>query len=206
MATYSYQQIKDLWISQGGNPTAADTAAAIAMAESGGDAGVVSKPNPNGTIDRGLFQINSVHGILSTTDLAGNIRAAIMISHNGSDWTPWSTYWKDPKNRIGAGEGVFRKFLKGTLIGTSEIDIQQPGSTNPLEAIGSTLSGISDAFGKAVSAGTWFANPHNTIRIFLVVSGGAMSLIGIAILFRGTIEDTSAKVVQRAKVIAASAA
>ena len=40
--------------------------------------------NGNGTVDRGYWQINSVHGSLSTYGAAGNARAAVLISGNGT--------------------------------------------------------------------------------------------------------------------------
>lgn len=99
--SFDYGQIEQLWIQFGGNPSAAPMAAAIAMAESGGNPNAQNSANSNGTIDRGLFQINSVHGAQSTFDLASNIRAAIQISNNGSNWQPWSTF----------SNGAYRRFL-----------------------------------------------------------------------------------------------
>ena len=46
----------------------------------------------NGTVDRGYFQINSSHGSLSTYGAYANARAAVLISSDGTDWTPWTTY------------------------------------------------------------------------------------------------------------------
>lgn len=88
---YSYQQIEDLWVQEGGNPAAAPMAAAIAMAESSGNP-QAQNGNRDGSVDRGLFQINSVWGAMSSFDLASNIRAAISISSNGQNWGPWSTF------------------------------------------------------------------------------------------------------------------
>jgi len=61
------------------------------MAESSGRQ-YASLYNTNGTTDRGYFQINSVHGSLSTFDALGNAKAAVIISNNGTDWSPWVTY------------------------------------------------------------------------------------------------------------------
>lgn len=98
---YSYGQLEDLWVKAGGNPAFKAIAAAIAMAESGG---VVNATNhdSNGTTDRGLWQINSVHGAQSTYDPTANARAAVSISSNGTNWKPWATY----------NSGAYRKFLK----------------------------------------------------------------------------------------------
>lgn len=83
--------LERLWEQAGGSRRAAFTAAEIAMAESAGHQYAV---NTNGgrSTDRGYFQINSVHGALSTFDAYGNARAAVLISHDGTDWSPWVTY------------------------------------------------------------------------------------------------------------------
>jgi hypothetical protein len=89
--TLDCSQLEALWESAGGSPRAAFLAAEIAMAESSGRQ-YASLYNTNGTTDRGYWQINSVHGSLSTFDARGNARAAVLISSDGTDWTPWTTY------------------------------------------------------------------------------------------------------------------
>ena len=89
--TLSCHGLEALWESAGGSSGTAFTAAEIAMAESSGRQ-YASLDNTNGTTDRGYWQINSVHGSLSTYDPAGNARAAVQISGNGTDWSPWVTY------------------------------------------------------------------------------------------------------------------
>ena len=89
--TLSCHGLEALWESAGGSSAAAFTAAEIAMAESGGRQ-YASLNNTNGTTDRGYWQINSIHGSLSTYDAAGNARAAVRLSGNGTDWSPWVTY------------------------------------------------------------------------------------------------------------------
>jgi hypothetical protein len=83
--------LERLWEQAGGSPRAAFLAAEIAMAESGGRQ-YASLYNANGTTDRGYFQINSIWGALSTYNPAGNAKAAVIISHNGRDWSPWVTF------------------------------------------------------------------------------------------------------------------
>jgi len=84
-------QLEALWESAGGAPGAAFTAAEIAMAESGGRQ-YATLVDSDGSVDRGYFQINSTHGSLSTYDAYGNARAAVLISGNGTDWSPWVTF------------------------------------------------------------------------------------------------------------------
>jgi Lysozyme like domain len=89
--TLSCSGLEALWESAGGSRSAAFTAAEIAMAESGGRQ-YAALLNTDGTTDRGYWQVNSIHGALSTFDAAGNARAAVLISHDGTDWSPWVTY------------------------------------------------------------------------------------------------------------------
>ena len=83
--------LERLWVQAGGSRGAAFTAAEIAMAESSGRQYAV---NTNGgrSTDRGYFQVNSIHGALSTYDPLGNAKAAVAISDNGRNWRPWVTY------------------------------------------------------------------------------------------------------------------
>jgi Lysozyme like domain len=89
--TLSCSGLEALWESAGGSRSAAFTAAEVAMAESGGRQ-YASLDNTNGTTDRGYWQINSVHGSLSAYGARANARAAVLISNNGRNWTPWVTY------------------------------------------------------------------------------------------------------------------
>jgi Lysozyme like domain len=89
--TLSCRGLEALWTSAGGAPGAALTAAEIAMAESSGRRAAVNV-NTDGTVDRGYWQVNSIHGSLSTYDPAGNARAAVLLSSDGTDWSPWVTY------------------------------------------------------------------------------------------------------------------
>jgi Lysozyme like domain len=83
--TLSCSGLESLWESAGGSPSAAFMAAEIAMAESSGQQNSADS-NSNGTVDRGYWQINSTWGALSTFDPEGNARAAVQISHNGTNW------------------------------------------------------------------------------------------------------------------------
>ena len=79
--------LEQLWESAGGSPAVAVTAASIAMAESGGN------QYATGTVgERGYWQINPVNGSLSTYDPFGNARAAVIMSGDGANWSPWTTY------------------------------------------------------------------------------------------------------------------
>lgn len=77
---------------------------AIALAESGGSIGAINTSNANGSTDRGLWQINSVHSQYQANrlfDPAYNAKAMWEISSGGTNWFPWSTYTN----------GRYQKFL-----------------------------------------------------------------------------------------------
>jgi LysM repeat protein len=79
--------LEQLWDSAGGNPHDAFMAAEIAMAESGGNQYAHSP-----TDDFGYWQINASNGALATYDAYGNARSAIILSDDGTNWSPWTTY------------------------------------------------------------------------------------------------------------------
>ena len=69
-------------------------AAATAGAESAWDY-TSSYYNTNGSIDRGLFQINTVHADLDDHDAylpIPNARYAFRLSHEGQNFSPWYAY------------------------------------------------------------------------------------------------------------------
>ena len=89
--TLSCSGLEALWESAGGSPGTAFMAAEIARAESGGRQ-YATDNDGNGTVDRGYWQVNSINGALSTYDPAGNARAAVELSGDGTNWSPWVTY------------------------------------------------------------------------------------------------------------------
>lgn len=86
--------LANLWVQAGGNPGLANTMAAIAMAESSGQVNATNS-NTNGTIDRGLWQINSVHSQFNAqrllTDPLYNAQAAVAVEKS-QGLGAWTTY------------------------------------------------------------------------------------------------------------------
>jgi LysM repeat protein len=86
--TLGCSQLEELWQAAGGAQTEAFTAAEIAMAESSGNQYALSPDD-----DMGYWQIDEpAHPSLATYDPMGNAKAAVIISADGTDWTPWTTY------------------------------------------------------------------------------------------------------------------
>lgn len=82
-------------------------AAAIAMAESGGNPSVVGDLEYGGSV--GLWQINlpssPQYDPTSLKDPTYNAKAALAISHNGTNWNPWTTYRTGAYKRWYPGPG-----------------------------------------------------------------------------------------------------
>jgi hypothetical protein len=116
------------------------TMVAIARAESGLRVGVTSPPNTNGTIDRGLLQINSSHAAYDPAKLISdpvyNARAGLDIFH-AQGLNAWST-WK------------FRKVSPKQVnaISTELGDNLHTGSGG----VGGVVNGVIDGAGGAVGA------------------------------------------------------
>ena len=113
--------IRALWTRAGGDPAKQNLAAAVAMAESGGRPNITNR-NSDGSIDRGLWQINSVHGALSTLDRLGNAKAAISISSNGRNWNPWVAFKNGSYKQFLAGGGGGRKGSAKAPVSPSRLD------------------------------------------------------------------------------------
>lgn len=98
---YSLEQLAGLWRQAGGPSRYAATMGAIALAESGGNPRA-THTDADGSIDRGLWQINSVHGYpaAESFDPATNAREALQVFHS-QGLTAWSTYVS----------GAYRRFM-----------------------------------------------------------------------------------------------
>jgi len=99
-ALWTFDQVRDL-AELAGLPDPS-LAAAIAMAESGGDPKIIGD---SGT-SYGLWQIHAPDhpefDPVRLLDPQYNAAAARFISKNGTDWSPWTTY----------RTGAYRKFLE----------------------------------------------------------------------------------------------
>jgi hypothetical protein len=88
-------RLVDLWKQAGGDPQLAVTMAAIALAESGGVIDEQSPPNADGSVDRGLWQINSSHSQYDASRLLSdplyNAKAAVAIEHS-QGLKAWTTF------------------------------------------------------------------------------------------------------------------
>jgi hypothetical protein len=125
MATFTHQQLEELWTLAGGLPQWADTAAAIAQAESQGCQYAKAGPTDDRPVKQctyrktnlensyGLWQINRrawpQYSASSLYTPTGNADAAVAVANGGTDFGPWTKYT----------DGAYKQYL------------QNPGSTTP---------------------------------------------------------------------------
>lgn len=183
------------------NPT---LAAAVAMAESNGNTQAHNIVPPDDSY--GLWQINML-GVLGPDrrkklgisansalyDPGTNARAMVLISGGGSNFSAWSTYTS----------GAYTKYLSGTATQAATsaqpiIDWNDPFGLVPKKyknqeptapggdllnnltgggSIGSSL----DFLGNAAS---WLSKASNWLRIGYVIGGGALAIVGLAMVIK----------------------
>ena len=145
--------LRDILQQVGFKGSALDTAYAIAMAESSGNARAFNGNRKTGDQSYGLFQINMLGGMgperrrqygLSTNDdlfdAVKNAQVAYKMSKGGTDWSPWSTYKRgDYRKYLGQSGATVTGAAAGAAVGAG-IGIDQP-EEQPQQAdiIGSNL-------------------------------------------------------------------
>lgn len=148
-------------------------ATAIALSESGGNENAVNTANNDGSVDVGLWQINSVHRrdhpfwtVEWLKNPANNAKAMATVSRNGTDWTPWSDY-KNGKYKaqlpivaaaLGKKENLMDQFSEG--------------------GISDMFDGIGDIF----NIGEWFTKAENLQRLAQIVGGVGLGLVAVVII------------------------
>lgn len=105
---YSAAQLEQLWTKAGGPAKVAATMAAVALAESGGNPSAQHR-NTDGSVDRGLWQINSSHGYPAAKSFnpTDNAHQAVAV-YRSQGLGAWSTY----------SSGAYRQFMPTTATGS----------------------------------------------------------------------------------------
>lgn len=162
------------------------TAVAIALAESGGNPQSHNARPPDNSY--GLWQINMLgsmgperrakFGISSNDQLfdpATNARAMMMLSNNGTNFRPWTTFTsgaflkhiQEARASVGVAPSTATVSPAGFTADTAAL----PGM-DQLKAVGSGIAAV----------GAWVGNRHNWIRVGFVGLGIGLLFVGAAII------------------------
>lgn len=165
MADYTFSQLEALWKQAGGPAVVAPIAAAIALAESGGNPGALNTTDNNGTqTSVGLWQVsNGTHEYPSSwLTPAGNAKEAV-AKYNGAGDTfkPWGTYDSGAYlNYLPGGAssaGATASSSTGGSSGTqqAQLDVFNPGSvaqdlTDPFDLIQASAQAAGNAIASLI--------------------------------------------------------
>lgn len=191
----TYSQLEGLWIQAGGSPSAAPVAAAIALAESGGNPTSHNGNASTGDNSYGLMQINMLgsmgparrakFGLSNNTDLFDpltNMKVAVAMSNNGKNFTPWSTFTN----------GAFHQFVQGNV--PPNMTAGGAGGTNGNSANGGpqTASVLSDTATTVIES---IENIGNYLFMGLcVLFGASLMIAGLVFLIKEHASTTTGAV------------
>jgi hypothetical protein len=177
-------------VAAGFRGTSVATAVAVALAESGGDP-TQRNTNTDGSIDRGLWQINNkAHPDVTDAEAdnpATAAKAAYKISQGGRSWRPWVAYtngsYKRYANRAAkAGAAALALNPRDLLAGLPVVGglADAPG----MDAMAGLAKAVASVGSVVIKAGEWIGNPRNWVRIAEVVGGAAAVAVGLVLISR----------------------
>jgi hypothetical protein len=163
----------------------AKVAAAVAMAESGGNPNAHNDNAATGDDSYGLWQINMLGamgperrrklGLSANSELYNpqtNAKAMAMISQTGGNFSPWSVYTS----------GEYLKHLQNPVedkSGDPSWLSKLGGAVSPILGVTDTASSVAGAVEMLGKAALWVSNPTNWLRIAYV--GGGLVIVGIGV-------------------------
>lgn len=190
MANYTCSQLAQLWVQAGGAASLANQMASVAMAESSGNPNA-SNSNTNGTIDRGLWQINSIWGSGSTFDPLANAQAAVKVygEQGLGAWSSSQSRWGS-NPACGTAPGPVSQGAVSTMAATGPQNPypHPPGLFMPVPgAQGSSTGGGGISLGCAHSLQLQILSGDQCmdgpIGALAALGGIVAVLVGIAVLF-----------------------
>lgn len=196
MAAYSKNQLEALWIHAGGSKAVASVAAAIALAESGGNP---SSRNPEGPEHaEGLWQIKGqlVPGNILNPQV--NAANAVAKYRAAGGFTPWVTYTSGAyKSQLGGstlaskGERYFNEFLGGMFGGGGKLGAEaaEKAAEPVVEAAGgfaNTEKSVASGVESTASFIKALTEPSTWLRLAEGVGGIVLFMVGLKTLTKGT--------------------
>jgi hypothetical protein len=171
--------------------SSAKVAAAIAMAESGGDPNVHNTNKSTGDDSYGLWQINMLgsmgpqrrkqFGILVDSQLIDptqNAHAMASLSQQGRSFAPWTTYTTTDATRS------YKRFMGNTVTDTGKDYNQSILQQHTGISVPDPLSGLASIGDATTKTAHWISDSRNWIRVGYV-AGGTILVTGALIAITG---------------------
>lgn len=207
MPKYDRKQLEALAKTAGFSDHGAFVWSFIALAESGGDPSVVNR-NTDGSIDVGLWQINSIHRKANPTwteawlkNPANNARAAYALAKDAggkgkyAGTTPWNAS-KDSRGDYKGWDERIRDWQKsddgyaGSIVEeTLRGDLDIPIVSDVIEGVDSVSDAAVGALELAGRGAVWISSPRNWLRVAYVVGGLALVVGGATIIAKPVVEN-----------------
>jgi hypothetical protein len=158
---------------------------AIAMAESGLNA---NAHNARGEDSRGLTQVNvnawPQFRNQNLYDPVVNMRAAMVVKTR-QGWGAWSV-WKNARALLFIPQATGAVGGRGTRAGIAAGAGAAQAVTGAVGGVASDLSALSDAANRVTQ---WVTTPANVGRLVVVLVGGIVIIVGVAVLLRPAAEQ-----------------
>jgi hypothetical protein len=164
-------------------------AAAIAMAESGGDPNAHNTNAETGDNSYGIWQINmkgklgperrSEFGLKNNEalyDPKTNARVMAELSLYGHNFKPWTTY----KN------GKYKAYLDNPVEKTSNSTVDTIKSIPGVGAATDAAQALARSSEVLAKSAVWLSNPQNWTRVAFVVGGGVVAVAGIVMVLQSS--------------------
>lgn len=154
-----------------GDDKKTEQAIAIVLAESGGKTDARNH-NTDGSIDRGIFQINNkAHPEVSDAcadNPACASRAAYKISNGGTNWHPWSTF-NQGKAKVDGSSSIPDAAVKDPIADAAS------GAGDAVASTGDALKTIGTFLASLGQAATW-------LHVIEVLGGVILLIMGLRVL------------------------
>lgn len=176
-------------------------AAATGYAESSLVTNAVNR-NTNGSVDLGVFQINSVHKPAGMSMTAwtkkmfspiDNAKEALRISGGGRNWSPWYAHGTSRyRTGLKLAREEWAKLKADTKSGTGEVKTEvDAGIAQPLvDGIAGITGGVTDFVGALTDWKTW-------ARVGMAVGGALLLIAAIAMLAKEQVLPAATKTIAR---------
>jgi len=189
------QQVAQVAVDNGfpaANIQALTVCVAIANAESGRNISAINSKNADGTQDKGLWQINTVHDskLPGQNRLDPNVNAKLMmmVSGNGTNWQPWTTF----------NNGEYQQYMAEVAkdIGNTSFVPGALSNFSPTDLIPG-----SESVNQVVDFVKLLMKPETWIRIGKALLGGFLVALGVLMMLK---DSSRTKTVLRAGLAVAT--